>query len=49
LTARSICVGERGGSTAIVGTSSAVAPCTASRSLITPAWSFVRGTSTRQP
>ena len=33
----------------MVGTSSAVAPCTASRSLITPAWSLVRGTSTRQP
>jgi len=47
--ARSIWAGVRGGSTAMVGTSTGTAPCTRSRSLIAPAWSFVRGTSTRQP
>ena len=41
--------GSVGGSTAIVGTSSGIAPCTRRRSLIAPAWSLVRGTSTRQP
>ena len=47
--ARSICAGLRGGSTAIVGTSTGTAPYARSRSLISPAWSFVRGTSTRHP
>src|SRR6478735_10320109 len=49
LTARSICAGLRGGSTAIVGTSIGNAPCDTSFSLISPAWSLVRGTSTVQP
>src|SRR6185312_1960193 len=49
LTARSICAGLRGGSTAMVGTSIGSAPCAVSRSLISPAWSLVRGTSTVQP
>src|SRR4051794_781500 len=49
LTARSICAGLRGGSTAMVGTSTGTAPYARSRSLISPAWSLVRGTSTRQP
>src|SRR3954452_22108038 len=47
--ARSICAALRGGSTAIVGTSTGTAPYPRSRSLISPAWSLVRGTSTRQP
>src|SRR6476661_5297995 len=47
--ARSICAGLRGGSTAMVGTSTGAAPYARSRSLISPAWSLVRGTSTRQP
>src|SRR3954471_22226443 len=47
--ARSIWAGLRGGSTAIVGTSTGTAPYARSRSLISPAWSLVRGTSTRQP
>ena len=47
--ARSICAGLRGGSTAMVGTSTGTAPYARSRSLISPAWSLVRGTSTRQP
>ncbi len=49
LTARSICAGLRGGSTAMVGTSIGRAPWPTSRSLISPAWSLVRGTSTVQP
>src|SRR6516165_9963300 len=49
LTARSICCGVRGGSTAIVGTSSGTAPYSRSRSETTEACSLVRGTSTRQP
>src|SRR4051794_39722827 len=49
LTARSIWAGLRGGSTAMVGTSTGTAPYARSRSLISPAWSLVRGTSTRQP
>src|SRR3954467_968272 len=47
--ARSICAGLRGGSTARVGTSTGTPPYPPSRSLISPAWSLVRGTSTRQP
>src|SRR6478735_1225930 len=49
LTARSICAGLRGGSTAMVGTSIGNAPWLTSFSLISPAWSLVRGTSTVQP
>src|SRR3954465_3710220 len=49
LTARSIWAGLRGGSTAMVGTSIGNAPWDTSFSLISPAWSFVRGTSTVQP
>ena len=49
LIARSICAGVRGGSTAIVGTSNGIAPYARSRSLIAPACSLVRGTSTFQP
>ena len=49
LIARSICAGVRGGSTAIVGTSHGIAPYARSRSLIAPACSLVRGTSTFQP
>ncbi|CFE38814.1 Uncharacterised protein [Mycobacterium tuberculosis] len=49
LTARSICAGLRGGSTAMVGTSTGSAPYDVSRSLISPAWSLVRGTNTVQP
>ena len=49
LTDRSIWAGLRGGSTEIVGTSDGMAPCSRSRSDISPAWSLVRGTSTRQP
>src|SRR5262245_24120017 len=49
LTARSICAGLRGGSTAMVGTSIGNAPWLTSLSLISPAWSLVRGTSTVQP
>src|SRR4051794_23535913 len=49
LMARSICAGLRGGSTAMVGTSTGTAPWARSRSLISPAWSLVRGTSTRHP
>jgi hypothetical protein len=49
LTARSIWAGLRGGSTAMVGTSTGRAPWLTSRSLISPAWSLVRGTSTVQP
>src|SRR3954464_3778302 len=49
LTARSIWAGLRGGSTAMVGTSIGDAPCDTSFSLISPAWSLVRGTSTVQP
>src|SRR5580693_2181255 len=49
LIARSICCGVRGGSTAIVGTSSGTAPYSRSRSETTEACSLVRGTSTRQP
>src|SRR6185312_2455593 len=49
LMARSICAGVRGGSTAIVGTSHGIAPYARSRSLIAPACSLVRGTSTFQP
>src|SRR5215213_1932373 len=49
LIARSICAGLRGGSTAMVGTSTGTAPYARRRSLISPAWSLVRGTSTRQP
>src|ERR1700761_145756 len=49
LTARSICCGVRGGSTAMVGTSSGTAPYSRSRSETTDACSLVRGTSTRQP
>ena len=49
LTARSICCGVRGGSTAIVGTSSGTAPYSRSWSETTDACSLVRGTSTRQP
>src|SRR3954453_22059868 len=47
--ARSICAGLRGGSTAMGGTSTGTAPYAGSRSLISLAWSLVRGTSTRQP
>src|SRR5450432_1885651 len=49
LTALSICCGVRGGSTAIVGTSSGTAPYSRSRCDTTAACSLVRGTSTRQP
>jgi len=49
LTALSICAGLRGGSTAMVGTSTGSAPWETNRSLISPAWSLVRGTSTVQP
>src|SRR3954451_10809908 len=49
LTALSIWAGLRGGSTAMVGTSIGNAPWDTSFSLISPAWSFVRGTSTVQP
>ena len=49
LTARSIWAGLRGGSTAMVGTSIGSAPYEVSRSLISPAWSLVRGTNTFQP
>ena len=49
LTARSICCGVRGGSTAIVGTCSGTAPWARSRSETSSACSLVRGTSTRQP
>ena len=49
LIARSIWAGVRGGSTAIVGTSTGTAPYARSRSLIAPACSLVRGTSTFQP
>ena len=49
LIARSICAGVRGGSTAIVGTSHGIAPYARSRSLIAPACSLVRGTSTFHP
>ena len=49
LTARSICCGVRGGSTAIVGTSSGTAPYSRSRCDTTAACSLVRGTRTRQP
>ena len=49
LTARSICCGVRGGSTAIVGTCSGTAPQACSRLITSPACSLVRGTSTRQP
>ena len=49
LTARSICCGVRGGSTAIVGTSSGTAPYSRRRCDTTAACSLVRGTSTRQP
>src|SRR4030095_15264970 len=49
LTARSICAGVRGGSTAIVGTSHGIAPYARSRALIAPACSLVRGTSTFHP
>src|ERR1700712_4948713 len=49
LTALSICAGLRGGSTAMVGTSIGRAPWPTNRSLISPAWSLVRGTSTVQP
>src|SRR5919206_34944 len=47
--ARSIWAGVRGGSTAIVGTSHGIAPYVRSRSLIAPACSLVRGTSTFHP
>src|SRR5215207_3637708 len=49
LIARSIWAGVRGGSTAMVGTSTGTAPYARSRSLIAPACSLVRGTSTFQP
>src|SRR5690606_4831634 len=49
LTARSICAGVRGGSTAMVGTSVGIAPYLRSRALIAPACSLVRGTSTFHP
>ena len=49
LTARSICCGVRGGSTAIVGTCSGTAPRARSRSDTSSACSLVRGTRTRQP
>jgi hypothetical protein len=49
LTAFSIWCGVRGGSTEIVGTTSATAPCSASLATIPPACCLVRGTSTRQP
>src|SRR5204863_8296640 len=49
LTARSICAGLCGGSTAMVGTSIGNAPWDTSFSLISPAWSSVLGTSTVQP
>ena len=49
LIARSICAGVRGGSTAIVGTSTGTAPYARSCSLIAPACSLVRGTRTFQP
>ena len=49
LTARSICWGVRGGSTAIVGTSSGTAPYSRSRCDTTAACSLVRGTRIRQP
>ena len=49
LTARSICCGVRGGSTAMVGTCSGTAPQARSRAVTSPACSFVRGTRTRQP
>ena len=39
----------RGGSTEIVGTTSAVAPCPDSFAVTPPACSLVRGTRTRQP
>ena len=45
----SICCGVRGGSTEMVGTSSPTAPKGRSCSVTSPACSFVRGTSTRQP
>jgi len=48
-TARSICCGVRGGSTAMVGTCSGTAPLARSRSQTSSACSLVRGTSTRQP
>src|SRR5215472_10531403 len=48
-TARSICCGVRGGSTAIVGTCSGTAPYDLSCSQTPAACSFVLGTSTRQP
>ena len=49
LTARSICCGVRGGSTAIVGTSSGTAPYSRRRCDTMAACSLVRGTRTRQP
>jgi len=49
LTARSICCGVRGGSTAIVGTSSGTAPYSRRRCETTAACSLVRGTRIRQP
>ena len=49
LTARSICCGVRGGSTEIVGTTSAVAPNDSSRAMVDPDCSLVRGTRTFQP
>ena len=47
--ARSICCGVRGGSTLIVGTTSAVAPYEARRAMVEPDCSFVRGTRMFQP
>ena len=49
LTARSICAGVRGGSTATVGTRCGTAPCRRSRSSMPSADSRVCGISTRQP
>ena len=49
LTARSICCGVLGGSTAMVGTCSGTAPCARSRSDTASACSFVLGTRIRQP
>ncbi len=49
LTARSIWAGVRGGSTAMVGTRSGMAPCPRNRSTMASWLSLVWGTSTRQP
>ena len=49
LTARSSCCGVRGGSTEMVGTTAAWAPCCSSRAIVEPDCSLVRGTSTSQP